>query len=63
MIFCLHLLAHHQNIQEEARESVKKILDKYDGNWSYDAVMELNFLEQIIEGIKDSSQKHHNNSM
>jgi cytochrome P450 family 6 len=50
MIFCLHLLAHHQEIQSKARESIKKILVKYDGNWSYEAVMEMSFLEQIIEG-------------
>lgn len=52
MIFCLHLLAHHQNIQEEARESIQKTLNKHDGNWSYDAVMEMSFLEQIIEGME-----------
>lgn len=52
MIFCLHLLAHHQKIQDEARESIKKILDRHDGNWSYDAVMEMSFVEQIIEGKK-----------
>lgn len=52
MIFCLHLLAHHQEIQEEARESIKKVLSKYDGKWSYDVVSELSFLDQIIEGEK-----------
>lgn len=52
MIFCLHLLAHNQSIQDEARESIKKILEKHNGKWSYEAVMEMNFMEQIIEGIK-----------
>lgn len=50
MIFCLHLLAHHQTIQDEARESIRNILVKYNGNWCYDAVMEMSFMEQIIEG-------------
>lgn len=50
MIFCLHLLAHHQTIQEEARESIRKIIVKHNGEWCYEAVMEMNFLEQIIEG-------------
>lgn len=50
MIFCLHLLAHHQKIQDKARESIKSILIKHNGQWSYDAVMEMNFVEQIIEG-------------
>lgn len=50
MIFCLHLLAHHQEIQEEARQSIKNILIKHNGEWSYEAVMEMSFVEQIIEG-------------
>lgn len=50
MIFCLHTLAHHQNIQDEARESIRKILVKHNGKWSYEAVMEMSFVEQIIEG-------------
>lgn len=57
MIFCLHLLAHHQDIQSKARESIKEILVKYDGNWSYDAVMEMSFLEQIIEGGKQEEKR------
>lgn len=50
MTFCLHLLAHHQNIQDEARESIRKTLSRYDGKFCYDAVMEMSFVEQIIEG-------------
>lgn len=50
MIFCLHLLAHHQEIQNEARESIKSILIKYNGEFCYEAVQEMTFVEQIIEG-------------
>lgn len=50
MIFCLHLLAHHQSVQDEARQSIREILVKHNGDWSYEAVMEMTFLEQIIEG-------------
>lgn len=50
MIFCLHLLAHHQKIQDDARDSINKILNKHNQQWSYDAVMEMSFVEQIIEG-------------
>ncbi|CRK91124.1 CLUMA_CG004812, isoform A [Clunio marinus] len=49
MVFCLHLLAHHQDIQDQARESIKKNLAKYDGVWCFDAIMEMEFIEQIIE--------------
>jgi hypothetical protein len=57
MIFCLHLLAHHQSIQDEARNSIKNVLDKYNGEWCYDAVMEMNYIEQIIEGDFSESTK------
>ena len=50
MIFCLHTLAHHQDIQDEARKSIKNVLIKHNGKWCYDAVMEMSFVEQIIEG-------------
>jgi Cytochrome P450 len=50
MIFCLHLLAHHQAIQEEARQSIARVIGKHNGEWSYEAVMEMGFIEQIIEG-------------
>lgn len=62
MIFCLHLLAHHQQIQHEARESIKRILEKHDGNWCYDAVMEMSFLEQIIEGGENLKERRKNQS-
>lgn len=59
MIFCLHLLAHHQEIQDKARESIKNILIKHNGEWSYEAVMEMSFVEQIIEGdIKAHHRAH-----
>ena len=50
MVFCIHLLSHSQTIQHEARESIKKILIKYNGQFCYEAIMEMTFLGQIIEG-------------
>lgn len=50
MIFCMHSLALNENIQNEARESIKNILVKYNGHLCYEAIMEMTFLGQIIEG-------------
>lgn len=62
MIFALHLLAHHQDIQNEARKSIRKVLLKFNGEWCYEAVMDMNFLEQIIEGELPAPHYHLNSS-
>ncbi|KAG5670855.1 hypothetical protein PVAND_001089 [Polypedilum vanderplanki] len=47
--YALHLLAYHQDIQDKARKSIDKKLNEFDNQWSYDAIMEMTYLEQIIE--------------
>lgn len=47
--FTLHSLAHHQEIQEEARKSVQEVLEKHNNEWCYDAIMEMTYIEQIID--------------
>jgi cytochrome P450 family 6 len=50
MTYALHLLSFHQEIQERARKSIQETLKRYDGEWSYEAVMEMKYVGQIIEG-------------
>lgn len=45
----MHLLAHHQDVQDKARLSIQEVLDRHNGEWCYDAIMEMTYLEQIIE--------------
>lgn len=50
LTFALHLLAHNQDIQRKARESIRNVLIKHNGIWCYEAIMEMKYIEQIIEG-------------
>jgi cytochrome P450 family 6 len=47
--FALHFLAHYQDIQEKARKHVSEVLEKHNNEWCYDAVMEMSYIDQIIE--------------
>lgn len=50
LTFTLHLLAHNQHIQNKARESIRNVLIKHNGIWCYEAIIEMKYIEQIIEG-------------
>jgi cytochrome P450 family 6 len=51
LTYALHLLALNQEIQETARRSIQEILERYDGQWCYEAVMKMEYVGQVIEGI------------
>ncbi|XP_055696260.1 cytochrome P450 6a9-like [Lutzomyia longipalpis] len=55
MTFALYELAQHQDIQDRAREEVNKVLAKYNGEYTYEACMELKYIDQIIH---ESLRKH-----
>ncbi|XP_055696565.1 probable cytochrome P450 6a23 [Lutzomyia longipalpis] len=55
MTFALYELAQHQDIQDRARTEVQKILEKYNGEFTYDACMEMNYIDQVIN---ESMRKH-----
>jgi cytochrome P450 family 6 len=42
-------LAFDLNIQQKARESVEAALNKYNGEWCYEAVSEMAYIDQIID--------------
>ncbi|KAK9884822.1 hypothetical protein WA026_009049 [Henosepilachna vigintioctopunctata] len=48
MAFCLFELAKDKNIQNKVREEIKRVLSKYDNVLTYDAAMEMHYLEQTI---------------
>lgn len=50
MSYTLYELSLNHEIQNKAREDVLTILEKYDGVMSYEAVMEMKYIEQVISG-------------
>ncbi|XP_044761018.1 probable cytochrome P450 6a14 [Coccinella septempunctata] len=48
MSFCLYELSCNLHVQERAREEIFRVLDKYGGVLTYDAVEEMKYLEQVL---------------
>ena len=49
MQFCLYELSQNEKVQQKAREDVEKAL-KAHGELSYEALNDMKYLEQCIEG-------------
>lgn len=52
--FCLYELSLELDIQSKARKEVRAVLEKYDGNLTHEALMEMTFIGQITNGISIS---------
>lgn len=50
MTFALLELALNQHLQDRLRNEIRMVLDKHDGKITYEAVMEMTYLDQIING-------------
>lgn len=48
--FCIYQLSLHKDIQEKLRESVRLVLESHEGNCSYEAIAEMQYLEQCVKG-------------
>lgn len=48
--FVLHYLSVNQDMEDRVREEITETLDRYDGTLTYDAVSEMIYLHQIVEG-------------
>ncbi|XP_058790827.1 probable cytochrome P450 28d2 [Phymastichus coffea] len=46
--FTLYRLSQHLEIQEKLRKEIHSVLEKYEGNLSYDALKEMTYLQQTI---------------
>lgn len=48
--YALYSLAANQDVQNRARDEIIKTLENYDGVLCYDAVADMTYLQQIVEG-------------
>lgn len=50
LTYILFELSQHPQIQQKARESARKILEKHNGLYTYDAINEMQYIEQCAKG-------------
>lgn len=50
MTFALYELAQHPELQDKLREEVDRVLNKYNGQLTYDAMMEMTYMDKVING-------------
>lgn len=48
--FALHELAMNKSIQEKVRDEINQIIEKNDNILSYEGMLEMNYLDQVISG-------------
>lgn len=49
--YALYELAKNPRVQEKLRKEIDTVLEKHDGKITYEAVMEMQYLTLVIEGI------------
>jgi cytochrome P450 family 6 len=50
MTFCLYELAVNPDIQERLRAEIDTVLEKHDGNITYESILEMEYLDKIVDG-------------
>lgn len=50
MAYCLHELAKNQELQTRAHQEIDKVMQQYNGEITYESMMDLKFLESCIDG-------------
>lgn len=50
MAYCLHELAKNPELQRRAHQEIDEVMKKFNGEITYDSMMDLKFLESCIDG-------------
>lgn len=50
MTFCIYELVHNPEIQEKVREEINSVLAKHGGNLTYEATLDMHYMEKVING-------------
>ncbi|KAK9884789.1 hypothetical protein WA026_009014 [Henosepilachna vigintioctopunctata] len=48
MTFCFYELAKNKSIQDRVRKEIRDVSSKYNGEVTYDAIMDMNYLDQVL---------------
>lgn len=51
MSFCLYELGRHLDMQTKVRDEIESVLMKYDGKITYDSLLEMPYLDKVINGM------------
>ena len=51
MTMALYELAYRQDIQEKLRNEIENVISRHDGKLNHDAISEMTYLDQVINGI------------
>lgn len=54
MTMALYELAYRHDIQEKLRIEIEEVVSRHDGIISYDAISEMTYLDQVINGMTES---------
>jgi cytochrome P450 family 6 len=50
MTFCMYELCLHEDIQDRLREEIDVVLKKHDGKLTYEAILEMEYLDKVVSG-------------
>lgn len=50
LTFTIHELAAHPEVQQRARDEINAVIAKHNGEFTYESMNELNYLDQVISG-------------
>lgn len=46
----MYELTQHQDVQDKIREEINEVLEKYNGELTYEALLEMNYLDKAVDG-------------
>lgn len=53
MTFALYELALNPDVQQKLRDDIKLVLSRHDNKLNYDAMLEMKYLQMVIDGKYD----------
>lgn len=56
MSFCMYELARNPEVQQKVYEDITNVLEKHDGQISYDSIGEMKYLDKCIDGMYENNR-------